>query len=52
MAYKIGIAISGAVSLGSYEAGALYEIIHALKTHNQQNKEKNLTLKKRVKREK
>ena len=31
MTYRVAIAISGAVSLGSYEAGTLYEIIKALK---------------------
>ena len=34
MTYRIAIAISGAVSLGSYEAGTLYEIINAIKLHN------------------
>ena len=34
MPYRVAIAISGAVSLGSYEAGTLYEIINAIKTHN------------------
>ncbi len=35
--YKIAIAISGAESLGSYESGTLYELIHAIKLHNEQN---------------
>jgi predicted acylesterase/phospholipase RssA len=35
MTYRVAIAISGAVSLGSYEAGTLYEIIKALKEHNE-----------------
>ena len=35
MTYRVAIAISGAVSLGSYEAGTLYEIIEALKEHNE-----------------
>ncbi|MFT7215735.1 MAG: putative acylesterase/phospholipase RssA, partial [Paraglaciecola sp.] len=37
MTYKVAIAISGAVSLGSYEAGTMYEIINAIKLHNSQN---------------
>ncbi len=35
MSKRLAITISGAVSLGSYEAGVLYEIIHALGQHNQ-----------------
>ena len=34
MPYRVAIAISGAVSLGAYEAGTLYEIIRALEEHN------------------
>jgi hypothetical protein len=34
MTKRLAIAISGAVSLGSYEAGVLYEIIRALGEHN------------------
>ena len=34
MAKRLAITIAGAVSLGSYEAGVLYEIIHALGMHN------------------
>lgn len=34
MPKRLAITISGAVSLGSYEAGVLYEIIHALRQHN------------------
>ncbi len=37
MTHKISIAISGAVSLGSYESGTMYELIHAIKLHNEQN---------------
>lgn len=37
MTHKVAIAISGAVSLGSYESGTVYEIIHALKLHNEAN---------------
>lgn len=32
---KLAITISGAVSLGSYEAGVLYEIFEALRRHNE-----------------
>jgi predicted acylesterase/phospholipase RssA len=31
---KLAITISGAVSLGSYEAGVMYEVFQALKAHN------------------
>ena len=34
MAKKLAITISGAVSLGSYEAGVLYETIRAIQQHN------------------
>lgn len=34
MAQKLAIAISGAVSLGSYEAGVMYEVIEAIAQHN------------------
>jgi predicted acylesterase/phospholipase RssA len=34
MTKRLAITISGAVSLGSYEAGVLYEIIHAIGQHN------------------
>lgn len=37
MTHKVSIAISGAVSLGSYEAGTVYEIIHAIQLHNDAN---------------
>lgn len=37
MTYKVAIAISGAVSLGSYEAGTMYEVINAFKLHNEKN---------------
>ena len=37
MAYKLAIAISGAVSLGSYEAGVAYEIVNAIAQHNKHN---------------
>ena len=32
---RLAITIGGAVSLGSFEAGAIYEILAALKQHNQ-----------------
>lgn len=35
MSKRLAITISGAVSLGSFEAGVLYEIIHAIGQHNQ-----------------
>jgi len=35
VAKKLAIIVSGAVSLGSYEAGVMYEIFHALDQHNQ-----------------
>ena len=34
MSKRLAITISGAVSLGSYEAGVLYEIIYAIGKHN------------------
>ncbi len=34
MPKRLAITVSGAVSLGSYEAGVLYEIIEALRQHN------------------
>lgn len=34
MAYRLAIAISGAVSLGAYEAGVMFEIIRAIKENN------------------
>jgi predicted acylesterase/phospholipase RssA len=34
MSKRLAITISGAVSLGSYEAGVLYEILEALRQHN------------------
>lgn len=34
MPKRLAITISGAVSLGSYEAGVLYEVIHAIGEHN------------------
>ena len=37
MTYKVAFAISGAVSLGAYEAGTMYEVINAFKLHNQKN---------------
>jgi hypothetical protein len=35
MVQKLAIAISGAVSLGSYESGVMYEIIEAIAQHNE-----------------
>jgi hypothetical protein len=34
MTKKLAITVSGAVSLGSFEAGVMYEIIHAIGVHN------------------
>lgn len=34
MSYRLAIAISGAVSLGSYEAGVLFEVVRAIGLHN------------------
>lgn len=35
MAKRLAITVSGAVSLGSYEAGVLYEVLYAVGQHNQ-----------------
>jgi hypothetical protein len=35
MPYRLAVTIAGAVSLGSFEAGVLYEILDALAQHNQ-----------------
>ncbi len=35
MAKRLAITIAGAVSLGSYEAGVLYELMQAIRTHNE-----------------
>ena len=42
MAKKLAITISGAVSLGSYESGVVYEVLDALAQHNQWADAKNL----------
>lgn len=34
---RVALAISGAVSLGSYEAGVMYELIKAFKEHNEKD---------------
>lgn len=39
MAYRVAIAISGAVSLGSYEAGVAFELIDAIGQHNEHNRD-------------
>ena len=36
MAKRLAITIAGAVSLGSYEAGVLYELARAIRTRNEQ----------------
>lgn len=38
MPYRLAITVAGAVSLGSYEAGVLFEIIDAIGQHNQMAK--------------
>ena len=35
MPRKLAIVISGAVSLGSYEAGVMYELLEAIALHNE-----------------
>src|SRR5947207_15391918 len=35
MPKRLAITVAGAVSLGSYEAGVLYEIVEALRQHNE-----------------
>src|SRR5215469_1228654 len=35
MAKKLAVTIAGAVSLGSYEAGVLWEVLDAIRQHNQ-----------------
>jgi hypothetical protein len=35
MPYKLAITIAGAVSLGTYEAGVLYEVVDAIRQHNE-----------------
>ena len=34
MPYKLAITVAGGVSLGTYEAGVLYEIVDAISQHN------------------
>jgi hypothetical protein len=34
MSYRIALTVAGAVSLGSYEAGVLYEVVDAIAQHN------------------
>ena len=36
MAKRVAVTIAGAVSLGSYEAGVIYELLEAFRTHNQE----------------
>lgn len=38
MAKKLAVTISGAVSLGSYEAGVLYEVIRTIQHHNEKER--------------
>lgn len=44
MTHKIAIAISGAVSLGSYESGTVYELINAVKLHNEANPDEKIEI--------
>ncbi|GAB4524107.1 MAG: hypothetical protein Tsb0014_02260 [Pleurocapsa sp.] len=39
MSRKLAVVITGAVSLGSYEAGVMYEILEAIALHNEKNKD-------------
>ena len=34
MAKRLAVTVAGAVSLGSYEAGVLYEVLDAIHQHN------------------
>ena len=43
MAKKLAITISGAVSLGSYESGVIFEVLDALAQHNQWASASNLS---------
>jgi hypothetical protein len=36
MAKRLAITIAGAVSLGSYEAGVLYELLEAVRLYNEE----------------
>lgn len=38
MPKKLAVVISGAVSLGSYEAGVMYEVLEAIARHNENAK--------------
>ncbi|WP_255801655.1 hypothetical protein [Acaryochloris sp. 'Moss Beach'] len=40
MAKKLAVVISGAVSLGSYEAGVIYEVLEAIAFNNENNQRK------------
>ena len=44
MTHKVAIAISGAVSLGSYESGTVYELINAVKLHNETNPDERIEI--------
>ncbi|MFN9672094.1 MAG: hypothetical protein ACK552_05795 [Microcystis sp.] len=35
MSKKLAVVISGAVSLGSFEAGVIYEVLEAIARHNE-----------------
>src|SRR5579859_7522818 len=36
MPKRVAITVAGAVSLGSYEAGVIYELLQAIRTNNEQ----------------
>src|SRR5262249_17830902 len=40
MSYRLAITIAGAVSLGSFEGGVLFEVLDALAQHNEASEEK------------
>ncbi|MFM7643135.1 MAG: patatin-like phospholipase family protein [Cyanobium sp.] len=45
MAKKLAIVISGAVSLGSYEAGVMYEVLEAIARHNEREQDEHQQIK-------
>lgn len=45
MAKKLAVVISGAVSLGSYEAGVMYEVLEAIARHNEKEAEEQQKIK-------
>ena len=45
MAKNLAVVISGAVSLGSYEAGVMYEVLEAIARHNEKEADENQKIK-------